>query len=326
MRLGSPCVLQLLAPLDTAPAKPSRATRVRALRAVVRDTGAARRRRISASRLRASLPAGLQGIPARSVAAVIRRDRSVAKDPRSGLTAGTGPCVVNAPPSAARALSGRLADRPQPTHTSFRRTLRIGWRAIRKPTRARRAAPLLGAMNQHLRWLWEFLMRSLSHAHFHTGYRRYLIEGRVTGRPVDSFGLGSGALVPALLPIGPRASRHRLAFPRPAQVRGSVPSGAQRTSFSASFSLIAAPENLPLSSPVLSAARPVPAATRPVPAATPPLPAVTRPVPAAAPPLPAVAPSWTSASYASTHPRATIQGENAENLHNHPSRIQGPLK
>ena len=45
MRTGSPCVPQSLAPLDSAPAELFRATPVRALPAVIRDSGATRRRR-----------------------------------------------------------------------------------------------------------------------------------------------------------------------------------------------------------------------------------------------------------------------------------------
>ena len=89
MRPGSPLRLQPLAPLETAPAKPGDVIPVRALPAVLRDSGAARWRRT----LSQSIKGQPSGWPARASRTVGRgshpKDRSAAQDPRSGLTAGT---------------------------------------------------------------------------------------------------------------------------------------------------------------------------------------------------------------------------------------------
>ena len=168
-------------------------------------------------------------------------------------------------------------------------------------------------MNQHLQWLWEFLTRSFSTLTSRglspVSDRRY-----VTGRRVDSLGLGSGALVPALLPIGP--VRHDIGwfFQVPRRIGGRFRLALSQPLF-CRVQLNRSAENLPLSSPCLLQRYLFPLQRRLFPLQRRLFPLQHRRFPLSRRPgLQQVR------EHASKSDDPT---ENAENLRNHPSRIQG---
>ena len=84
---------------------------------------------------RASLSAGPQGLPARSAAAVTRQGRSVAEDPRSGLTAAVDRACGTRSESSGRPrnrlnpptpVSGELCTRRCRTHVFMKQGYRVG--------------------------------------------------------------------------------------------------------------------------------------------------------------------------------------------------------
>ena len=120
MRPQAPCVCNRLRRSIPRPPSPADVIPVRALPAVLRDSGAARWRRT----LSQSIKGQPSGWPARAFRTVGRgshpKDRSAAQDPRSGLTAGADRAWWTRS-ERSEGLSRRPADRPQPTHTCFRR-------------------------------------------------------------------------------------------------------------------------------------------------------------------------------------------------------------